>query len=89
MLTILKCLLRQLPNLPVKPVEACVGKLLLAIIGRQLWKKFPDLTFTLLHALCGANSVALIYDGVLGLSNEVFHFGADGKVIRAYAHYDH
>ncbi|GAB6040335.1 nuclear transport factor 2 family protein [Endothiovibrio diazotrophicus] len=51
-------------------------------------KKFPDLKFTLRHTLCGANSVALIYEGVLGLSNEVFHFGEDGKVIRAYAHYD-
>jgi len=51
-------------------------------------EKYPDLKFTLLHALCGANSVALIYEGVLGLSNEVFHFGKDGKIIRAFAHYD-
>ena len=51
-------------------------------------KKFSDLKFTLLHTLCGANSIALVYEGVLGLSNEVFHFGADGKVVRAYAHYD-
>lgn len=50
-------------------------------------KKFPDLHFTLLHTLRGANSVALVYEGVLGLSNEVFHFGDNGKVIRAYAHY--
>ncbi len=50
-------------------------------------EKFPDLQFTLLHTLCGVNSVALIYEGVLGLSNEVFHFGPDGKVMRAYAHY--
>ncbi len=50
-------------------------------------EKFPDLKFTLLHALCGANSAALIYDGVLGLSNEIFHFGANGKIIRAFAHY--
>lgn len=50
-------------------------------------KKFPDLKFTLLHTLRGANSVALVYEGVLGLSNEVFHFGANGKVIRAFAHY--
>lgn len=51
-------------------------------------QKFPDLKFTLLHTLLGANSVALIYQGVLGLSNEVFHFSSNGKVIRAYAHYD-
>ena len=51
-------------------------------------EKFPDLKFTLLHTLQGANSVALIYEGVLGLSNEIFHFGANGKVVRAFAHYD-
>jgi len=51
-------------------------------------EKFPDLTFTLLHTLRGANSIAIIYEGVLGLSTEVFHFGANGKVVRAYAHYD-
>ncbi len=51
-------------------------------------EKFPDLEFKLLHTLCGANSVALIYEGVLGLSNEVFLFGKNGKIIRAYAHYD-
>ncbi len=51
-------------------------------------EKFPDLKFTLLHTLRGADSVVLVYQGVLGLSAESFHFGADGKVIRAYAHYD-
>ncbi|MBN7799186.1 nuclear transport factor 2 family protein [Parahaliea mediterranea] len=51
-------------------------------------EKFPDLKFTLLHTLQGANSVALVYEGVLGLSNEVFYFGDNGKVIKAYAHYD-
>ncbi|EAU54808.1 nuclear transport factor 2 family protein [Mariprofundus ferrooxydans] len=50
-------------------------------------KKFPDLKFKLLHTLIGANSVVLIYEGVLGLSTEVFHFGPDGKVIKAFAHY--
>ena len=51
-------------------------------------QKYPDLHFQLLHVLLGANSVALIYKGVLGLSNEVFQFGPSGKVIRAFAHYD-
>lgn len=51
-------------------------------------EKFPDLKFTLLHTLQGANSVALIYEGVLGLSNEIFHFGTNGKVVKAFAHYD-
>lgn len=51
-------------------------------------EKYPDLKFTLLHVLRGANSVTLIYEGVLGLSAEVFHFSPRGKVSKAFAHYD-
>ena len=51
-------------------------------------KKFPELHFELLHVLRGADSVTLIYNGVLGLSAEVFHFAPSGKVARAFAHYD-
>ena len=51
-------------------------------------KKYPDLKFNLRHMLLGANSVNLSYDGVLGLSSEVFQFSASGKVSRASAHYD-
>ncbi|MBS64306.1 nuclear transport factor 2 family protein [Salinisphaera sp.] len=51
-------------------------------------EKFPDLHFELLHVLWGADSVTLIYEGVLGLSAEVFHFSPSGKVARAFAHYD-
>lgn len=64
------------------------GKTAVADYWSGALEKFPDLEFKLLHTLCGANSVALIYEGVLDLSNEVFHFGENGKVIRAYAHYD-
>jgi len=51
-------------------------------------EKYPDLEFNLLHVLRGANSVTIVYEGVLGLSAEVFHFGSSGKVARAFAHYD-
>jgi hypothetical protein len=30
----------------------------------------------------------LVYEGILGLSAEVFHFASSGKVARAYAHYE-
>ncbi|MCW8193442.1 nuclear transport factor 2 family protein [Proteobacteria bacterium 005FR1] len=49
--------------------------------------KYPELHFELRHVLTGVSSVALIYDGVRGLSNEVFHFAKSGKVARAFAHY--
>lgn len=50
--------------------------------------RFPELHFTLRHVLRGPHTVTLVYDGVLGVSAEVFHFGDDGRVVRAYAHYD-
>lgn len=56
------------------------------------WKKalglIPDLQFELLSVLAGVNSVTLYYKGARGrLAAEVFHFGPDKRVIRAFAHY--
>jgi hypothetical protein len=47
----------------------------------------PDLWFELVTTLIGVNSITLYYKGTRGLSAEVFHFGSDQKVLRAYAHY--
>jgi ketosteroid isomerase-like protein len=56
------------------------------------WKKalalMPDLHFTLERVLAGAESVAIAYRGHRGASVEVFWFGADGRVVRAAAHYE-
>lgn len=49
--------------------------------------KYPDLKFDLLHVLRGVDSVTLVYQGVKGVSAEVFHFSPSGKVARAFAHY--
>ena len=58
---------------------------------RDYWAKAlaaaPDLRFELLTLLVGANSVTLYYKGHRGLAAEVFHFGSNGKVSKAYAHY--
>ena len=56
------------------------------------WKKAlalkPDLHFELIAVLVGVESVTIHYKGAGGrLVAEVFHFGADGKVVRAFAHY--
>jgi SnoaL-like protein len=48
----------------------------------------PDLRFSLLSTLIGVNSITLYYRSVRGLAAEVFHFGPDQKVVRAYAHYE-
>lgn len=50
-------------------------------------QKSPELKFTLREVLWGANSIAIVYDSVRGLSNEIFEFSETGKVQRAYAHY--
>lgn len=48
----------------------------------------PDLHFVLISTLIGVESVTLYYEGPGGrLAAEVFHFGPDGKVVRAFAHY--
>lgn len=48
----------------------------------------PDLRFELISTLVGVNSITLYYKGARGrLAAEVFHFGPDQKVVKAYAHY--
>lgn len=58
---------------------------------RAYWAKAlaaaPHLRFELVSALAGVDSVTVCYRGHRGLSAEVFHFGASGKVSRAFAHY--
>ena len=59
---------------------------------RAYWKKalelIPDLQFELLQVLAGVNSITVHYKGARGrLAAEVFHFGPDQKVTRAFAHY--
>ena len=58
---------------------------------RAYWAKalqaVPDLHFELLTVLTGVNSVTLYYKGHRGLAAEVFHFGANGRVVSAFAHY--
>ena len=45
------------------------------------------LHFELISTLVGVNSITLYYKGTRGLTAEVFHFTAAGKIARAYAHY--
>ncbi len=55
------------------------------------WKKalelIPDLRFELISVLIGVSSITLYYKGARGFVAEVFHFNADLKIIRAFAHY--
>jgi hypothetical protein len=62
-----------------------------AAIGAY-WEKalglIPDLQFELVSVLAGVNSITIYYKGARGrLAAEVFHFGPDNRVVRAFAHY--
>lgn len=75
----------------VKLVGEASGTLRGKAAIRAYWAKAiaanPNLHFELLNVLKGANSMTIYYKGHRGLSAEVFHFGASGKVAKAYAHY--
>lgn len=63
------------------------GKAKIAAYWAQALERHPHLHFELLTTLIGVDSVTIYYKGVRGLSAEVFHFDAAGKVAQAYAHY--
>jgi hypothetical protein len=49
----------------------------------------PELRFELIAVFAGVESVVVQYRGAGGrLAAEVFHFAPDGKVVRAFAHYE-
>jgi citrate synthase len=63
-----------------------------AAVGRY-WRKalelLPDLHFELISVLAGVTTITLYYKGARGrLVAEVFEFGAELMVTRAFAHYD-
>lgn len=67
------------------------GKLRGKAAVRAYWARalqaLPDLRFEPVQALAGADSVTICYKGHRGLTAEVLHFGPDGKVRAAFAHY--
>ncbi|MBY0507961.1 MAG: nuclear transport factor 2 family protein [Bryobacteraceae bacterium] len=71
-----------------EPTGILRGKAAVVAYWARALGLIPDLRFTLRLVLVGAESVAVHYAGAGGrLAVEVFHFGADGKVVRAHAHY--
>lgn len=51
-------------------------------------QRMPTLHFEHLQTFTGADSVTIYYRGARGLAAEVFFFGADGRVVKACAHYE-
>jgi hypothetical protein len=71
-----------------EPSGSLRGKAAVGAYWQKAMELVPDLQFELLSVLAGVNSITLYYKGARGrLAAEVFHFGPDRKVTRAFAHY--
>lgn len=65
------------------------GKATVSAYWRKALELMPDLRFELISVLAGVSSLTLYYKGAQGrLAAEVFHFDADQRVAKAFAHYD-
>jgi SnoaL-like protein len=72
-----------------EPSGTLIGKPAVEAYWRRALGAFPELHFDLVSALMGANSIALYYKGARGrVAAEVFHFDAEQKISRAFAHYE-
>jgi ketosteroid isomerase-like protein len=70
-----------------EPSGTLKGKAAVGAYWSKALSLIPDLRFELVTTLIGVNSITLYYKGTRGFAAEVFHFGPDQKVSRAYAHY--
>jgi hypothetical protein len=71
-----------------EPSGTLKGKQAIGNYWEQALQLIPELRFDLLTTLIGVNSITLYYKGARDrLAAEVFHFGPDRKVVKAYAHY--
>jgi len=76
-----------IPVLAGEPSGRLRGKGPVGAYWSKALGKTPDLHFDLVTVLAGVDSVTLYYRGHRGLSAEVLHFSASGKVRAAFAHY--
>jgi ketosteroid isomerase-like protein len=72
-----------------EPSGTLRGKAAVSAYWKKALELIPDLHFQLISVLVGVTSITLYYKGARGrLAAEVFHFGAEQKVSKAFAHYD-
>ena len=74
-------------SLAGEPSGKLKGKKAVGAYWAKALKQIPDLHFDLVATLAGVDSITLYYKGHRGMSAEVLHFGASGKVRAAFAHY--
>ncbi len=74
------------------PTGTLHGKAAIRAYWAMGLQHYPDLKFDLVSTLVGVDTITLYYQGFYTSTNirhaaEVFHFNAQQKVSRAYAHY--
>lgn len=70
-----------------EPSGKLKGKAAVGAYWASALESYPDLYFELRAVFVGVDSVVIYYNGVRGLSAEIFHFNQQGKVSHAFAHY--
>ncbi|MFA6172929.1 MAG: nuclear transport factor 2 family protein [Kiritimatiellales bacterium] len=71
-----------------EPSGTLRGKAAVGAYWRKALQLIPDLKFELVSVLTGVSSITICYKGARGRpAAEVFHFGSDRKVTKAFAHY--
>ncbi len=82
-----KCLPPQIIQIAGEPSGTLRGKKATGNYWAKALSLVPDLRFELISLLIGVNSLTLTCKGTQGrMAAEVFRFGPDPKVTRAYAH---
>lgn len=77
-----------IPQIAGEPSGTLRGKAAIGAYWRKALELIPDLQFELITTLLGVESITLYYKGAQGrLVAEVFHFGLNQKVVKAFSHY--
>lgn len=77
-----------IPQIAGEPSGTLRGKAAIGAYWRKALELIPDLQFELITTLLGVGSITLYYKGAQGrLVAEVFHFGSNQKVVKAFSHY--
>jgi hypothetical protein len=77
-----------IPQIGGEPSGTLRGKAAVGAYWRKGLELIPDLHFEPITTLLGVDSITLYYKGAQGrLVAEVFHFGSNQKVVKAFSHY--
>ena len=77
-----------IPQIAGEPSGTLHGKAAVGVYWSKALQLIPDLHFELITTLVGVDSITLYYQGAQNrLVAEVFHFGSNQKVVKAYSHY--